>query len=220
MRTAKPVATVSYNSPEFLKSKLEELIRNRKISDYMFIEHEPESDESKRHIHLFIVPNTLIDTMDLQDFLKEPCNNSKKPLGCIDFRKSQDDDWILYCEHYLPYLASKCQSREWVYEKEQFMFHDEDTFNRKYLHAHKASAWAQRNQILEMLKSNELTPTDLINNGTIPLNLAGQLNAYKYMQRTYGTKMVDRNGGESHSPKEKEDNGEKMPPSGKDANIK
>lgn len=212
MRTAKPVSTISYNTPAYLKAKLEELVRNRKVSDYMFIEHMPESDETKKHIHLFIVPNTLIDTMDIQDFLKEPVNNSNKPLGCIDFRKSQEDDWILYVEHYLPYLASKCQNREWVYEKEQFVYHDEDTFNRKYLHAHKASAWAQRNQILEMLKSDMLTPTDLINNGTIPLNLASQLNAYKYMQRHFGTK-VDRDGGESHSPKEEKE--QEKPSTGK-----
>lgn len=205
MRTAKPVATISYNTPDYLKLKLEELIRNRKISDYMFIQHQPEQDEKKEHVHLYIVPNTLIDTMDIQDFLKEPVNNSKKPLGCIDFRKSEEDDWILYCEHYLPYLASKCQSREWIYEKENFVFHDQDTFDRKYLHAHKASAWAQRNQILEMLKSDKLTPIDLINNGTIPLTLAGQLNAYKYMQNRYGDGVVDRNGGKSHSPKPESD---------------
>lgn len=201
MRTAKPVATISYNTPDYLKLKLEELIRNRKISDYMFIQHQPEQDEKKEHIHLYIVPNTLIDTMDIQDFLKEPVNNSKKPLGCIDFRKSEEDDWILYCEHYLPYLASKCQSREWIYEKENFVFHDEETFDRKYLHAHKASNWAQRNQILEMLKNNKLTPIELINNGTIPLTLAGQLSAYKHMQFLYGDRSVDRNGGVSHSPK-------------------
>lgn len=208
MRTAKPVSTISYNTPEYLKAKLEELIRNHQISDYMFIQHQPESDETKEHIHLYMVPNTTVDTMDIQDFLKEPVNNSKKPLGCVDFRKSVEDEWILYVEHYLPYLASKCQTREWVYEKENFVWHDQDTFDRKYLHAHKASAWAQRNQILEALKSNKLTPIDLINNGTIPLNLAGQLNAYKYMQVRYGGDgevSVDRNGGTSHSAKSPQD---------------
>ena len=108
MRTSKPIATISYNSQEFLWVKLNELIDAHKISDFMFINHFAEEDERKNHIHLWIKPNTLIDTMDLQKFLIELVpNNPLKPLKCIDFRPSLVDDWILYSQHFEPYLASK-----------------------------------------------------------------------------------------------------------------
>ena len=50
-----------------------------KICDWYFVYHFAEIDERKDHIHLFIQPNTLLDTMDLQDFLREidPKGNEK-----------------------------------------------------------------------------------------------------------------------------------------------
>lgn len=192
MRTSKPIATISYNSQEFLVLKLGELIRRHKISDYIFINHFAEADEKKNHIHLWIKPNTLLDTMDLQDFFCElDDKHPTKPLKCIDFRPSEVDDFILYGQHYAPYLASKGESREYHYSRDDFVYNDEDTFEERYNHAYKGSEWARRNQILEMLSRNELSPTDLILNGSVPLNLASQLNAFKYMQRNYGITTRD-----------------------------
>ena len=197
MRTTKPISTISYNSQEFLFQKLDELIRNHKISDYMFIFHKAEEDEKKDHVHLWIKPNTLLDTMDIQAFLHEyDPTNPLKPLKCIDFRITHDtDEWILYNQHYGSYLASKGESREFHYSREDFCYHDEDTFDDLYLHAFKGSKWAKQNQILEQLTSGQITPVELINNGTIPLNMATQLNAYKYMQTHYG---LDRGGRDNH----------------------
>lgn len=200
MRTSKPVSTISYNSKEFLTGKLEELIRNHKISDYMAIFHYAEKDETKDHWHLLIKPNTLIDTMDIQDFFKEfDPEYPTKPKKCIDFRITHDiDDWILYSQHYAPYLASKAESREFHYAKSDFIYHDEDNFNDLYLHAFKGSAWAKQYQILEQLNSKQLSPIDLIKNGTVPLNMASQLNAYKYMEKHYST--LDRGSHTGHDP--------------------
>lgn len=200
MRTSKPIATISYNSQEFLIHQLDELIRNHKICDYMFINHFAEEDEKKNHIHLWIKPNTLIDTMDLQKYLTEidPLNPTK-PLKCIDFRPSEVDDWILYSQHYKPYLASKGESREFHYTRDDFVFNDEDTFDDLYNHAFKGSVWAQRNQILQALSEGIKSPQQLILNGTIPLNQATQLNAFMYMQTHYG---LDRG---SHSNHEVDD---------------
>ena len=69
MRTKGLVSTISYNTPEFLELKLQELYKKHTISDYMFIQHIAEEDEKKDHIHLLIEPNTLIDTMVIQDYL-------------------------------------------------------------------------------------------------------------------------------------------------------
>ena len=197
MRTSKPVSTISYNSPEFLKLKLRDLIKAKKICDWMFIQHTAEQDEKKDHIHLWIKPNTLIDTMDLQEFLTElDLKNPTKPLRCIDFKTSKTDDWILYSEHFLPYLASKSESREFCYSKDDFVFFDEDNFDDLYNHAHKGSEWAHKNQILQQLKDNKVRPQDLILNGTLPLNMASQLNALKYMETHY--RILDRGGHDNH----------------------
>ena len=192
MRTSKPIATISYNSQEWLVDRLDELVRNRKISDWMFINHYAEEDERKNHIHLWIKPNKLIDTMWLQTFLMEPDPlNPLKPFKCIDFKSSQVDDWILYCQHYGPYLASKGESREYHYSRDDFVYCDEDTFDDLYHHAFKGSVWAKQNQILEALERGNMNPTQLILNGTVPLNMASQLNAFKYMQMHYGTDRGD-----------------------------
>lgn len=197
MRTSKPIATISYNSQEFLIMKLEELIKNHKICDYMFINHFAEEDEKKNHIHLWVKPNTLIDTMDLQKFLTElNPDNPTKPFKCIDFRLSAVDDWILYNQHYEPYLASKGEARQYHYTKDDFIYNDEDTFDDLYNHAFKGSEWAKRNQILQALSEGMTDPIKLIQNGTLPLNQASQLNAYMYMQTHYG--RTDRGGREGH----------------------
>lgn len=199
MRTSKPIATISYNSEEFLKERLHELMKNHKISDYMYIRHEAEEDEKKQHIHLWIKPNTLLDTMSLQEHFKEiDLNKPTKPLKCIDFIQSKVDDWILYNQHYEPYLASKGESRKYHYTRDDFCYADEDTFQDLYNHAFKGSEWAKRNQILEALAGGQLHPTKLILNGTVPLNMASQLNAFKYMQTHYG---LDRGGRPNHEEK-------------------
>lgn len=187
MRTSKPISTISYNSEEFLKHQLCELIKSHKISDYMYIWHEPENDEKKGHFHLWIKPNTLIDTMDLQEFFTELDPNNVKPRKCIDFILGKVDDWILYCQHFGPYLASKGEMREFFYTREDFRYYDEDTFESLYNHAFKGSDWAKRYQILQALNSGSVAPQDLIMNGTVPLNLASQLSALEYMKNHYGT---------------------------------
>lgn len=197
MRTSKPIATISYNSQAFLVHHLEELVRNHRISDYVFINHFPEEDEKKCHIHLWIKPNTLIDTMDLQKYLTElNPQNQTKPLKCIDFRSSSIDDWILYCQHYEPYLKSKGETREYHYTKDDFVAHDEDTFDELYNHAFKGSEWAKRSQILQALEQSQGNPVDLILSGVVPLTLASNINALKHMQERYGT--TDRGDHKGH----------------------
>lgn len=194
MRTSKTVSTISYNTEDYLKYKLDELIKEHTICYYMYIFHLPEADEKKSHIHLYIEPNKTIDTMSIQDALKEYC--SPLPLGCIHFTLSKSDDWILYTQHYPPYLAFKHQSRECIYQKADFRFSDADTFEDLYHHAFYESEFAQRFVILNMLNDNSVKPHELIMSGHIPLGMASQLNALEYMKEHYG--YTDRNGREAH----------------------
>lgn len=200
MKTKREIATISYNTVDFLVMKLDQLLNDHVISFWMFISHLPDEDEKKAHHHVFVIPNGQLDTMDLQvEFREYDPNKPDKPLGVIHFEYSKKDDWILYGEHYEPYLASKFQSRKHHYTKEHFVTSDEDTFDYYYNHAFTASDWAVKNQILMHLVSNDMSATDLIDKGVVPLNQASQLNAYLYMKSHYGT---NRNGHENHEDNE------------------
>ena len=119
MNTQRAISTISYNSIPFLSRKLLELTRSHKISDFMYIRHFAEEDETKDHIHLWIKPNKRLDTMELQDYLKEPdLDKPDKMLGCIDFRTSEVDEWIPYVLHDPRYLRYKHESRKFSYAKE------------------------------------------------------------------------------------------------------
>lgn len=130
VRTTKPISTISFNSVEYLKTKLDELINAKRISFYSFIEHKPEDDEGgkKYHIHLYIEPSKMLQTDDIKDELKEfDTKNPGKPLGCISFNSSKFADWYLYSLHDKRYLASKGQSRVYHYlHKEMFTSDDDD----------------------------------------------------------------------------------------------
>lgn len=183
MRTKKEVSTISYNSFPYLQHVLADLIEEGIISDYMFIRHEPEEDEKKRHIHLWIRPNKLVDTVKLQKRFIEPnMIEPDKPYKCIDFRVSDSDNWILYNLHYKPYLLSKGESRKYEYSVEDFVFYDYDNFEFLYAHALKGSEWSKQHKLVEELNQG-FSVYELIRSGRIPFNLSSQGLAFEKMQR-------------------------------------
>lgn len=132
MKTSKPFSTISYNTSEFLRIKLDGLVNRRKIAFYGFIEHLPEEDEKKAHKHLYIVPNGQLNTDEILDFLLElDPKNPDKPLGCIPCHSSKFADWYLYSVHDKDYLASKGQSRKYSYSKEELIVSDSDFLNEE-----------------------------------------------------------------------------------------
>lgn len=106
MATQKPISTISYNTEEFLKEKLETWLKSHIIMAYQYIKHKGE-DGDKDHIHLRIEPNKKIDPMDLMEELKEYKIGEVKPLGVRPFRPSKEEDWILYAIHEKDYLNLK-----------------------------------------------------------------------------------------------------------------
>ena len=106
MSTSKPISSISYNSEEFLKSKLDSWLSAHIIQAYMYIKHVGE-DGDKNHIHFRIEPNKKLDPMDLQVDLKEYVKDNPKPLGCRPFRPSKEEDWFLYAVHDKEYLRIK-----------------------------------------------------------------------------------------------------------------
>ena len=105
--TNKPISTISYNSIEFLKEKLDQWVKSHIIQCYMFIQHKGE-DGDKNHIHLRVEPNKKLDPMCLSDELLEyPDGYGGKPLGCRPWRPSNEEDWFLYAVHNEQYLKMK-----------------------------------------------------------------------------------------------------------------
>lgn len=129
MRTSKPIATISYNTPEYLKLKLEELRKAGRISEWYFVQHKPEEDQKKPHIHLFAVPSKMLQTDDLtREFLQPDPANPGKFVTCPRWVSSKFQDWYLYAVHDQAYLASKGQSRKYRY-----MLKDVEAFDRDAL---------------------------------------------------------------------------------------
>ena len=107
----------------------------------------------------------------------------KKPLKCIDFVSSKVDDWILYSQHYEPYLKMKGEVKEYHYLKSDFHYYDEDTFEELYNHALKGSEFAKKYQVLRAIADNKANPIELILNGTVGLNMATNLKAVDSMMK-------------------------------------
>lgn len=108
--SAKPIATISYNTSDFLIAKLKALFEKKKISDYRFIHHTGEEGD-KAHFHVWLVPtSSRYNPEELREYFNEidlqhPKND--KPLGCMPFRGSNIEDWLLYALHDEIYLAEK-----------------------------------------------------------------------------------------------------------------
>lgn len=185
MRTRKEISTISYNSEEYLEKVLQDLLKEEVISEYMYVLHKPEEDEKKEHFHLFIMPNKQVDTMKLtKRFLENNQEDPLKPFGVISWRRTDYDNWLLYCSHHKMYLLSKGQSRKYHYSKEEFRFSDEGSFEYAWQHSLKESDWACRNELIRSLDQG-LNVFDLIRNGSIPFSMSSQALSFDRLQGTY-----------------------------------
>lgn len=109
--TDQPISTISYNTEEFLKAKLEEWYDAHIIQAYMYIKHIGEGGD-KDHIHLRIEPNKRIDKMELEAELREYIEGEELPRCCRPFRKSKEEDWFLYAVHDPQYMSIKYADSE------------------------------------------------------------------------------------------------------------
>ena len=98
MITRNPISTISFNSIDHLIKCLNRLLETREINFYSFIEHLPEENEKKSHIHLYIVPNGQIDTDKLREEFFEFIDKNSLPLGVLPFMCSKFQDWYLYSQ--------------------------------------------------------------------------------------------------------------------------
>lgn len=198
MRTTKPIATISFNTADYLRLKLEELRKAKLISVWHFIEHLPEDDEggNKKHIHLYIVPSKLIQTDDLvEHFLEYDPAKPDKPRKCLLFRTSKFGDWYMYAIHDKAYLAAKGQSRRYHYGYDDIVTSDDDELYRSV----REIDLSHLTPLRELMQAVEdgLSFSEYLKQGRVPIT---QIYAY---QRAFELLALDetyRNGRMTHSP--------------------
>lgn len=198
MKTTKPTSTISYNTPDYLKLKLESLRKARILEFWAFIEHEPEEDEKRKHIHLLIFPAKLIQTEDVRDELAEyDPTHPDKPLGCQPFRSSVFADWYLYSKHDPDYLASKGMSRKYHYKREHFRTSDDDYFDELIKDIDRTNA-TPYGKLKEAIVQG-LTFEDMVALGQVPIP-----QIVPYQKAFYDLKrgLLNRNGRKTHTPKD------------------
>lgn len=233
MKTRQALSPVSYNTEEFLKSKLNELLENRRIDFWCYIKHKGEIKDDyipikddflhvievtsgqiftidstnrnkfydKDHIHLYLHNAGTLDTMELDDFLKEPVSNSDKPLRTIfDLEKNcicrNFSKWYWYVLHNPRYCKSKNLVKQFTYDKSDFVYSDYDLFER-YASSALSDPDIRADLILfeKYINGVSLDSYEVIAQGYVDLKKSMQLNAfdrirYRHVQSgrdNYGT---------------------------------
>lgn len=206
MRTTKPFSTISYNTDSFLKLKLDDLTRRHVIEFYCFIKHEPEEDEKKAHIHLYVEPSSHIDTVQfVNEFSEVDLKNPLKPLGCLRCQSSKFADWYLYAIHDSAYLSSKGQSRKYHYNDDDLVKSDDDVFLDLKHHID----WSKINtlgKVLQAAQDGQTFEEFIIQNPVPLLSVRSVQFVFERVQNQLHT--TDRNGSSTHTPKIDPETGE------------
>ena len=109
MITKRDISTISYNTIPFITNVLDGLVKSGHIAFYCGVRHIGEilddGTKEKDHLHIFVEPNTKINSMDLIELSKEiDPYNPDKPLKTIFWHYSDWDNWLLYSLHDTEYL--------------------------------------------------------------------------------------------------------------------
>ncbi len=199
MKTRKPFATISYNTPLFLDRILHDMLEKGIIEFYAFIEHLPEDDETKKHIHLYVEPNGEINTLSFCDKLKQPDVNNpdSPPLGCIRCVSSRFSDWYMYSLHDVDYLATKLETRKYHYSNEDFWLSNTDVF-KELIHTSDLTKYKAFKKFRECVESGQ-SFRDLFSNGFIPVQQINQYERAYYLLRGESMPVrTYRNGRKGH----------------------
>lgn len=196
MRTTKPIATISFNTPAYLRLKLSELTSAKRISFWAFILHKPEDDEAglKEHIHLYIEPSKMLQTDDLRNDLKEyDPEHPAKPRGTLTFGSSKFADWYLYGLHDRRYLAMKGQSRRFHYSHEEIISSDADDLlcKARSIDLLSLSPYAD----MQDAKNAGFTFQEYFNRGTVPI---AQIRQFSQAWDLLSSTHTDRSGRPGH----------------------
>lgn len=192
-----PISTISYNTEEFLKQKLDDLISAKIIEFYFYVPHKGEDDEAgkKDHIHVYMQPCSILDTSLLIDeFIEHDLSDlSAKPKKSLPIKSSKPDDAIMYFIHDRSYLAYKGESRKYHYRLEDVRTSDIDEFNYYF----KSIDLTKITPYKRMLDAQELGMNfaDYLKKGSIPIQ---QISNYQKAWYLLKAENVERNGRKGH----------------------
>lgn len=194
MQTTKLISSISYNTPEFLRGKLLDLVRQGIIEYAHWIWHSPEEDEKKAHAHVVLKPNRRLDTSRLRNEFIELICGEEKPRCILPFCSSKISDWILYGVHDSAYLLRKNQKRQYHYEQSDIETTEPDLLAEQWRECHEGDN-ARVAQIIELAQQG-FDWVDLLKMGIIPIN---QLFQYRELFFTFkDNNYTYRNGKEGH----------------------
>lgn len=173
MRTSRPISTISYNSGEFLKAKID-YWKSQGIIEYgMWIKHKPEADEKKAHYHVFLKPAQLIQTMDLElDSCEIDPLFPDKPLKMISFRTSNESDWVLYGIHDREYLIEKGLTKQHHYDLDDIESTCVDTLHDIISHLIESRKGRLEYRLMECINRG-MSWRQIVGSGLIPLRHLG-----------------------------------------------
>lgn len=146
MATSKPISSISYNTEEFLKAKLDKLVQSGIVTFWAYIHHNGESrldDEAagKDHWHLLMIPNKCVDLVSIgKEFQEFYPNDPQNPLRCMPFRTSKTDDWILYAIHDPDYILFHGLNKTYIYDVTDFKTSDKDYLHQLWVEAKQSLA--------------------------------------------------------------------------------
>ena len=194
MQTTKLISSISYNTPEFLKGKLCDLVRQGILDYAHWVFHKPEDDETKTHAHIVVKPNRRLDTSALRNLCIGPVIGEDKPRGVLPFRFSQRmSDWVLYSAHDPIYLLRKNETRRYHYEQSDFHSTDLDLLDEDWRECHRGSD--SKIPILRDMAEAGQTWAEVLSQNFLPVN---QLFQYKEIFFTFLQHKTQRDGREGH----------------------
>lgn len=191
MQTTKLISTISFNTPEFLRGRLEDLVRQGVLEYAHWIFHEPEEDEKKPHAHLVLKPNRRLDTSSLSNEFKEVVSLAEAPLGILPFKSSKMRDWVLYSVHDFAYLLTKNQSRKKHYEKSDLQSTHPDLLDEDWREAHEGED-TRMSQVIKLAQDG-MTFEEMLTSGIIPIN-----HYFQYREIVMNFHGTCRNGRDGH----------------------
>ena len=179
-KSKKAFTPISYNTPQFLHRKLEELVKNGVLDFYVYIHHDADLDTKKEHFHVYMQPSSPVDRNALLEAFKEPdlAHPDLPPLGCVwNYKETKIDEWLWYSKHDAEYLASKLTERNFYYNWSDFRCSNDSLLEELIRSAEFDSEYAMQKRRREALYSKSYSMSELIKSGAVPLGLASQLNS-------------------------------------------
>ena len=167
MRTSKLISTISYNSDEYLVNTLNSLLADNKISFWAYITHLPEKNENKKHKHVMLYPNGIVDTDKIRAEFAEIVPDNSIPLSVMPFRTSKFGDAYLYFIHDKTYLLSKGQEKKYYYDVNDIVCSNRDFFS-ELISSVDFSKYNKINVLLDAIEHN-ISFELLVASGRVPI---------------------------------------------------